>query len=322
MRNAFAAEITDLAQDEKGLVLLMGDIGNHLFDRYKERYPARFYNCWVAEANMIGAAAGLASCGLRPVCYTITPFATTRCLEQIRVDLCYHHVPVIVVGTGSGLSYASLGATHHSCEDLAMMRVLSGIKVLCPGDPMEVRACLRAALKEEGPVYMRIGKKGEPAIHREMPDITIGKCTVVKKGTSVCILNAGNTLPLALQAAEELDSLGFSTEVASFHTIKPLDEVYLARAFSEFELVATLEEHSIIGGFGGGVAEWLSDQEGLRARLLRFGTADNFLHKAGDQAYARKYYGLTRDHILARIEEKLHHRVGQKGSGKTTVRYG
>lgn len=305
MRNAFAAELTELAQGDQRLVLLMADIGNHLFDRYKERYPSRFYNCGVAEANMIGVAAGLANCGLRPVCYTITPFATTRCLEQIRVDLCYHHVPAIVVGTGAGLSYASLGATHHSCEDIAMLRVLPNMTVLCPGDPMEVRGCLRAALKSDGPVYMRIGKKGEPAIHEETPEIRIGSCTVVKEGTSVGLLSTGNTLPLAVRAATKLGSLGFSTEVASFHTIKPLDESYLADAFSRFQLMATLEEHSTLGGLGGSVAEWVCDKGDTRAPLIRFGTRDEFLHGAGDQEYARERYGLTVEHIVDNIVEKL-----------------
>jgi len=305
MRNAFASELTELAEQDKRLVLLMGDIGNHLFDRYKDLYPDRFYNCGVAEANMISVAAGLASCGFRPVCYTITPFATTRCLEQIRIDLCYHHVSAIVVGTGSGLSYASLGATHHSCEDIAILRVLPGIKVLCPGDPMEVRGCIRAALLNEGPVYMRIGKKGEPTVHESVPDITIGKSLMLREGETVAILSTGNTLPLALEAATELDSLGLSTEVVSFPTVKPLDDDYLRYAFGRFQLIATIEEHSILGGFGGSVAEWLSETGNGKVQYLRFGTADEFLYVAGDQAYARERYGLTRDHVVSTIVEKL-----------------
>src|SRR4030095_8914907 len=120
----------------------------------------RFYNCGVAEANMIGMAAGLAMSGLRPVPYTITPFITTRCFEQIRVDVCYHHQPVVIVGVGSGLSYASLGATHHSCEDIAFLRALPGMTVVCPADPLEVRLALRAVLDQEQPAYLRLGKKG------------------------------------------------------------------------------------------------------------------------------------------------------------------
>lgn len=305
MRNAFAKELTALAADEPRLVALMADIGNHLFDDYRERYPKRFYNCGVAEANMISVAAGMAASGLRPVCYTITPFVTSRCLEQIRVDVCYHNVPVVIVGTGAGLSYASLGATHHSCEDIAMMRALPGLKVLCPADSMEVRACLRAALKEPGPVYMRIGKKGEPAIHAEVPDITLGKSLVIKGGRDVCLLNAGFTLPIALEAANMLEKRGVSTEVASFHTVKPLDEGYLDEAFGKFRLVVTIEEHSLIGGFGAAVAEWCSNRRAPRAPLLRFGTRDEFLHFAADQDYARDFFGLTSDNIATRVAQEL-----------------
>ena len=128
MRNAFASEITALAGQHDRLVLCMGDIGNRLFDEFKAKYPTRFYNCGVAEANMVSLAAGMAMCGLRPIYYTITPFLTYRCMEQIRVDVCYHHQPVILVGTGAGLSYASLGATHHSLEDIGMLRLLPSLK--------------------------------------------------------------------------------------------------------------------------------------------------------------------------------------------------
>ncbi len=128
MRNAFARELTRLAAEDERVVLLMGDIGNRLFDDFKARFPERFFNCGVAEANMMSTAAGMALCGLRPVVYTIVPFVTTRCLEQIRVDVCYHHAPVVIVGVGGGLSYASLGATHHACEDIALLRVLPGMQ--------------------------------------------------------------------------------------------------------------------------------------------------------------------------------------------------
>src|SRR6266403_2630399 len=156
MRNAFAKEITKMAQEDSRVVLLSGDIGNRLFDDFKAKSPDRFYNCGVAESNMVGVAAGMAMSGLRPVCYTITNFITYRCIEQIRVDVCYHHVPVIIVGTGSGLSYASLGGTHHSCEEMGMLRRLPGLRVLAPADAMEVRGALRAALGQLNPVYMRI----------------------------------------------------------------------------------------------------------------------------------------------------------------------
>src|SRR5438067_1573991 len=195
MRNAFASEITKLGVENERVVLLSADIGNRLFEDFKTKCPGRFYNCGVAEANMIGVATGLAMAGMRPVCYTITNFITYRCLEQIRVDVCYHHQPVVIVGTGSGLSYASLGATHHSCEEMGMLRLLPGLNILAPADSFEVRAALGAALRQSSPSYMRIGKKGEPSVHKSMPEFAIGKTIPIRDGTDVCLLSAGNMLP-------------------------------------------------------------------------------------------------------------------------------
>jgi transketolase len=301
MRNAFADEITKLACADERIVLLSADIGNRLFDDFKAKCPGRFYNCGVAEANMVGVATGLAMAGMRPVCYTITNFVTYRCIEQIRVDVCYHHQPVIIVGTGSGLSYASLGGTHHSCEEMGMLRLLPGLAVMAPADAMEVRGALRAALVQSGPVYMRIGKKGEPVIHQSVPDLTIGKAVVVREGTDVCLLSAGNMLPTCLEAADLLTAQNCSTRVVSFHTVKPLDEACLAEAFAKFGFVGTVEEHSILGGLGGSVAEWLSEQSNPRARLVRFGTRDEFLHETCEQESARRIFGLTPENISSRL---------------------
>lgn len=319
MRNAFAAEITALAAQDERVVLLSGDIGNRLFDEYKVRAPGRFFNCGVAEANMISMAAGMAMCGLRPVAYTITPFITTRCLEQIRVDVCYHHVPVIIVGTGSGLSYASLGATHHSCEDIAFLRALPHMTVVCPGDPVEVKHALRAALAYPEPVYLRIGKKGEPAIHKQPPDFVIGKGIVVRPGTDVCLLSTGNMLGVAMRAAEQLEQKELSAQVVSLHTVKPLDKVLLADAFARFAAVVTVEEHSLLGGLSGAVAEWLADRPPQKARLLRVGTDDTFMHETGDQQYARRYFGLTPEAIAERTHRLVHRLSEDSVDGATRL---
>lgn len=305
MRNAFVAELTALAEAGDPMVLLSGDIGNRMFDDFKARFPAQFYNCGVAEANMMSVAAGLAFCGLRPLTYTIAPFTTTRCLEQIRVDVCYPNLPVIIVGVGGGLSYAANGPTHQSCEDLAFLRALPNMTVICPGDPVEVRLALRAAAQHDGPVYLRLGKKGEPIIHTSEPDFRIGRGIVLHPGREVCLLATGNLLPTALEAGALLDAAGVSTQVVSFHTVKPLDEALLAEAFSRFRLVATVEEHSVLGGLGGAVAEWLSDQDCPTARLLRIGTGDHFLHEAGGQGYLRERYGLTPAAIADRVRARL-----------------
>jgi transketolase len=305
MRNAFAKEITALAQKDPSVVLLSGDIGNRLFDDFKAKCPDRFYNCGVAEANMMSMAAGLASCGLRPVVYTITPFLTYRCMEQIRDDVCYHNQKVVIVGTGSGLSYASLGTTHHSCEEMGMLRLLPGLSVLAPADPFEVRMTLAAALRHSGPAYIRIGKKGEPNIHASTPAWEIGQTIELRKGTDVALLCAGTLLQECLDTAKVLAEVGISTSVLSMPTVKPLNEPMLSDVFANHRLVATVEEHSVLGGLGGSVAEWFCDQPSLRARLMRFGTPDAFLHRNGEQEHAREILGLTPTAMSEKVRSRL-----------------
>ncbi len=300
MRNAFADTLTQLAKEDERVVLLSGDIGNKLFDNFKKVDASRFYNCGVAEANMMGVAAGMALNGLRPVIYTITPFTTTRCFEQIRVDVCYHHAPVVIVGTGSGLSYAELGPTHHSLEDMAILRTLPGMCVLAPCDATELDLMLRAALQQDHPVYIRIGKKGEPAIHKEKPKLRIGEVLVVQEGTEVALLSAGILMPEVLKAAEILKDRGISAEVVSFHSIKPLDTAYLQQADSRFKLLVTIEEHSLIGGLGGAVAEWRS-QYNAQIPHLSLGAPDQFMHEIGSQKYAQVKYGLEAEQIAERV---------------------
>ena len=305
MRDAFAAEMSELAARDERVVLLMGDIGNRMFDGYKSRFPSRFMNAGIAEANMISVAAGMAMCGLRPVAYTIAPFITTRCLEQIRVDLCYHQMPVVFAGVGAGLCYASLGSTHHACEDIALLRVLPNMTVLCPGDPVEVRLALRAALRHEGPVYLRLGKKGEPVVHREEPAFVIGRGIVMRPGEDLCLISTGNVLPLVIEAGQTLEARGISTQVVSLPTVKPLDEALLEDVFGRCRVVATIEEHSLLGGLGGSVAEWLADRPAPRARLCRIATADAFVHEAGEHDHARELTGLTVASIVERVDAML-----------------
>jgi transketolase len=305
VRNAFAKEIERLAAVNDRLVLLSGDIGNRLFDSYKARFGNRFYNCGVAEANMTSMAAGMAMSGLRPVTYTITPFNTSRCYEQIKIDICYHNQPVIVVGVGAGLSYAGLGTTHHSFEDIAILRALPNMTVVCPCDAVEVKLALEAALDLNQPVYLRLGKKNEPLVHLSEPDFKIGRGIWISEGDRVCLLGCGTILPEVCDAADQLNKKGISTGVVSMHTVKPLDGALLNQVFSHFDLVCTIEEHSLIGGFGSSVAEWMTDHLSECRPLLRFGIKDAFLHGTGDTQNARKMTNLTADHMVASVEHKL-----------------
>jgi len=305
MRNQFAETMTQLAQEIPELVLLSGDIGNRLFNQYKEVAPKRFYNCGIAEANMITMAAGLAHSGMRPVAYTITPFITTRCLEQIKVDVCYHNLPVILVGTGSGLSYAELGATHHSCEDIAIMRALPNMTVVCAADRLEVQLALQEAVTMNSPVYIRIGKKNEPDIHLDMVDFSIGKGISLQEGKEICLLATGNMVYSALETAKILKQSNIDAQVVSMHTVKPLDHALLSQCFKEKKLIVTLEEHNHIGGFGSAISEWFVDNAEQYVKILRFATPDEFISGAVSQNDAREKLKLTPEAISEKIKDTL-----------------
>ena len=305
MRNTFAKAVTDLGDSHPNLIMLAGDIGNRLFDNFKEKYPIRFYNCGIAEANMTGVASGLAASGLQPITYTITPFNTLRCLEQIRLDVCYPNLPVIIVGTGAGLSYAGLGSTHHSMEDIAILRTLPNMHIVCPADPVEVRLAVKDALRLKRPTYIRLGKKGEPNIHQSDPNFEIGRGIVMRAGIDIAILGVGTMLATALETADQLQLNGVSAKVISLHTIKPLDDKLLNQLFLEQKLVVVLEEHGLIGGAGSAVLEWGNASGADLGKLLCVGGPDRFLSACGNQEEARIFLGLTPDKISLQILNRV-----------------
>lgn len=302
MRASFAKELTRLAIDRSDIVLLSGDIGNRMFDEYKEVAPGRFFNCGIAEANMMSLAAGMALNNLRPFVYTITPFTTTRCLEQIKIGVAYHKAPVTIIGTGSGLSYAELGPTHHSLEDLAIIRCIPDINVLCPSDSNELIAQLNESLTSSKPTYIRIGKKGEPIIYENQEDLGIGKFNLIKEGLDILILASGVILSEALEASTILNEHSVSAAVAGVGSIKPLDDDFLFRMTKKYSTWISIEEHGIIGGLGSSLLEWLSTNNINNVKLERFGTPDSFIHELGNQAYTRKRLGLDKGSIAKRIQ--------------------
>lgn len=304
MRNAFAETITDIAKRDERITLFYADIGNRLFNKYKEIAPKRAINAGIAEANMASMAAGAAMMGLKPFIYTITPFTTARNFEQIKIDIAYQNQPVIIVGTGSGLSYANLGPTHHSFEDIALMRSLPNMTILCPADSQELKSLLPKALLLNQPCYLRIGKKNEPLVHQQIPDLEIGKAHVLQAGKNIAILATGSIVPLANELSEALSEKNIEAEVVSFHTVKPLDESYLNDASARFEHIITLEEHNVDGGFGSAVLEWMNKNH-QTCKLHRFGIPDVFIDQVGSQGDARVKAGLTTEAIMAAMSRWL-----------------
>ena len=305
MRNAFADEMLKLVKEDQRAVLLSGDIGNRMFDGIKDYRADRVLNCGIAEQNMIGVAAGMALNGMRPFVYTITPFAMMRCLEQIRVDACYHNVPVVIVGTGSGLSYASLGPTHHSCEDMAIMRSIPNIAVTAPSDEYELRAIMRWAMEGSAPVYIRIGKKGEPKFHQAIPEMTAGQSYALREGKDVCFLTTGVITAEVMEAAQMLEAKGLSAHVESMPFVKPLAIDRLEELSSRFDHFYIAEEHSKIGGLFGAVSEWCAQEGHIgRLRMSSISIDDVFYHEVGSQADARRYFGMSADQIFNRVMDE------------------
>jgi transketolase len=284
--------------------LLTGDLGFKVFDEFAAEFPGRFLNVGVAESNMIGVAAGLALGGMRPFAYSIAPFATLRCLEQIRNDVCYHNVPVTIVGVGGGYSYGHNGPTHHALEDIAVMRVLPNMTVVCPGDPLEVEPAVAAAAAHGSPVYLRLGRAGDPVVHRGAVYFQIGQAIHLREGRDCTLISTGNALPVAVEAADRLGENSISCRVLHMHTVKPLDEAALLACAEETRALFTIEEHSRMGGLGSAVAEWAAVNR-VPGPLCLFGAEDCFAPSTGGQAYLRALSGLTAEHIAQSIAAKL-----------------
>jgi transketolase len=291
MRNAFIRALTDAAASDERIVFLTGDLGFKLFDDFAARYPGRFMNVGVAEATMAGVAAGLALEGKKPFIYSIVPFATLRCYEQIRNDICYHEADVTVVGVGGGYSYGPNGPTHHALEDIAVMRALPNMTIVCPGDPAETVAAVHALARHRGPAYLRLGRAGEPTVHPGPVTLTIGTSLVLREGRDVALLATGNMLATAVRVADLLAPRGLACRVVSMPTVKPLDTAAIDAAIATGGVLATLEEHSLIGGFGAAVAEHVAEQGGA-VRFRRFAAPDRFSHTCGDQEFHRGACGL------------------------------
>jgi transketolase len=304
MRNAFADEVTQMAKADPRVVLLSGDIGNRLFDKLRAQSPKQFLNCGVAEQNMMGVAAGMGLSGLRPIVYTITPFTTVRCLEQIKVDVAYHESPVIIVGTGSGLSYASLGPSHHSLEDFAIFRAIPNLQVLAPWDAPSLRACLRMTLESGRPTYIRIGKKGEADLCESQTVPAIGDGLILHKGRRLCILAVGTAAHEVNAAVALLNTQGINAEVVLTHTVKPSPTALYDELIENFECFLTVEEHARIGGFGEDFQSYLAMQR-LPKRLTCLGARDSFMPMVGSQAFARTYFGIDAAAIVQAAQSIL-----------------
>jgi transketolase len=300
VRNTFAKTFFEAAQKDARLCVVVADISPAgAMDQFRKEFPERFINTGVAEQIMIGMCAGMSMRGLKPFAYTIATFALYRPFEFIRDDLCYQDLPVTVVGIGGGVTYSTLGGTHHAMEDVAIASAIPNMRVLAPCDPEETRAATQwCVAQEEGPVYLRLGKAGEPVITGDAPEpFVFGKARLLREGRDVCILGYGPVLKLGMDAAGALEKRGVSVAVASVHTLKPLDRQGIASLLERFPKVVVVEEMVPHGGLGNAVRA-LAWDSGARCRIDCLSLQDKFVHFYGKHDEILQAHGVSLDRIV------------------------
>lgn len=304
MRYAVIKTIYDAALKNKNIYFLTGDLGHVYEKEFKTIIPQQYLNMGLSEQNMIGVAAGLALSGKKVFAYSIVPFITMRCYEQIKDDLCYQDLDVTLIGIGGGLIYGPYGNTHCSIEDIAVMRVLPNMKIVCPANPQDAQSLTQQLLKKKGPTYIRIGRGKEPMPQKEFT-VKFNKGFIVKKGKDITIFSTGTILTEAEKAAQILEEKGISVEIVHMHTVKPLDNNLIKDRIIKRKAIFTIEEHSIIGGLGDAVAELISEGRKEKPIFKRFGVNDIYLSEIGSQEYLRDRHGISGKKIAGKILELL-----------------
>jgi len=312
MRSAFIKALFELAGKDPRICLVVGDLGYSVVEKFAGTYPRQFVNAGVAEQDMVGIAAGMALSGKIVFTYSIANFATLRCLEQIRNDVCYHGANVKVVAVGGGLAYGGLGMSHHATEDMAILRALPGMVVVAPGDPIEAQLATNAVAEHQGPCYLRLGKAGEPTVHKAIPEFRLGTAIWLRRGRDMTLISTGGMLETAVAVADALERRGRAVGVVSMHTVSPIDVEAVMSAATTSKQLVTLEEHSIVGGLGSAVAEVISEQSG-HAPLTRLGLPPSFTSAIGDQKYLKGLNGLDPEGILRAISPLLERALGLVG---------
>ncbi|MCE0499399.1 MAG: hypothetical protein LV481_15770 [Methylacidiphilales bacterium] len=298
MRDAFAKSLVAAAKADERVLLLTGDHGYALFDEFRHFFPKQYINAGIAEQNMVGVAAGLGKSGFRPVVYALSAFSPIRVLEQIKLDVCCDELPVLFIGDGAGVVYSTLGASHQSTEDIAALRGLPNMRILSPADAHEMKAAMELAFATPKPIYLRIGKSDLGPVHQAQPKLEWSRLLPVCPGDGPLVFVAtGSMVNLAVKLAK--DWPGSAVWSAPF--LKPLDADSLVAACGRHRVVVTLEEHNVLGGLGGAVAEILSQEHPLP--VCRLGVPDRFSCFCGSYSYLMREHGLdldsARNQILA-----------------------
>lgn len=304
-RQAYGDALAEFGGD-RDIVVLDADLSKSTKTaEFQKKYPERFFNMGIAEANMMAAAAGMASCGKTVFASTFAIFAAGRACEQVRNSICYPKLNVKIGATHAGISIGEDGASHQMIEDISNMRVLPNMSIISPADAVETRLAVKAAIEMDGPVYLRLGRLSVPVIFDDSYEFEFGKGVQLKEGGDVSIIATGLMVHQALEAHEILKAKGIAARVVNIHTIKPIDEEIIEKAAKETGAIVTAEEHNVIGGLGSAVCEVVSQTKPVP--VLRVGVLDKF-GKSGKPDLLLKEYGLT----AADIAEKAEKAIGLK----------
>ena len=303
-RDAYGQTLVELGNEREDIVVMDADLAAATkTGMFKKAHPDRFFNAGIAEANMMGIAAGLAASGKTVFASSFAMFAAGRAFEQIRNSIAYPHLNVKIAASHAGVSVGEDGATHQCCEDIGIMRTIPGMVILNPADAPEAKAAVRAAADYDGPVYLRLGRLAVPVFNEETVDFTIGKGKVMREGTDVTVIATGLEVNEAMIAADTLQAEGISVRVVNMATIKPIDKDLILSCAAETGAIVTAEEHNVIGGLGSAVAEVLVES-GKPVPMLRVGVEDTF-GRSGPALELLDLYGLTAPHIVEKVRAVL-----------------
>ena len=304
MRNACLLSMHDLAKADSRVVFIGSDIRRQNLEAFAADFPDRFFMEGIYEAHLVGMAAGMAMSGKIPYINTIATFLTRRCYDQLIIDLGLHNLPVRLLGSGGGTVYAPLGPTHIANEDIAILRAIPNMAIIAPCDADEMKRAMQQTLAWPGPIYVRIARGGEKVVSSDRQPFHIGKAIVMREGSDILLVTTGITTQIALEAAAALHATGVGAAVLHAHTLKPFDRDALLAAALGKRAVVTVEEHTLIGGLGSIVAEFLMEA-GVHARFARLGFPDVFTGELGSQAEIMRKYGLDAAGVVAAARKLL-----------------
>ena len=303
MRDTFVKTLLEIAKKDKNVYIVTGDLGFGVLKPFWEELPDQIINAGIAEQNMTSIAAGLALQGKIVYTYSIGNFPTLRCIEQIRNDCAYHDANVKVVCVGGGFVYGSLGMSHHATEDIAIMRALPNVTVVAPGDLVEAACATKAIYETPGTCYLRLGRGGEKQIHESIDNFQIGKAIKIQDGDKIAIFSTGAIFDEVDEACKVLSKEGITPTVYTFPTVKPIDKDVILECAEKYDTIITVEEHNLSGGFGSAVAEVLSEQNDVKAKLVRVALDDRYSCIVGSQKYLRQQYSIDSKAIIEKVKE-------------------